>query len=81
MISVTRINGEPVTINADLIEFIESTPDTLISLTTGRKIMVCESVDEVKDRIFAYEAAIHAAGRHRRAAAAPDDAASHAGRA
>lgn len=73
MISVTRINGEAITINADLIEFIESTPDTLISLTTGRKVMVRESVEEVKDRIFDYEAAIHTNGRLRQRPTAPDE--------
>lgn len=47
MIKVTKLNGTQLVVNADLIEFIESTPDTLISLTTGRKIMVLEDMDEV----------------------------------
>ena len=47
MIKVTKLNGRELVVNADLIEFIESTPDTLISLTTGRKIMVLEDLDEV----------------------------------
>jgi len=47
MIKVTKLNGRELVVNADLIEFIESTPDTLISLTTGRKIMVLEGLDEV----------------------------------
>ncbi len=45
MIKVTKLNGRELVVNADLIEFIESTPDTLISLTTGRKIMVLEELD------------------------------------
>ena len=47
MIKVTKLNGRELVVNADLIEFIEATPDTLISLTTGRKIMVLEDLDEV----------------------------------
>ena len=47
MIKVTKLNGRELVVNANLIEFIESTPDTLISLTTGRKIMVLEGLDEV----------------------------------
>ena len=47
MIQVTRLNGTPVIINADLIKFIETTPDTLVSLTTGEKIMVKEPAEVV----------------------------------
>ena len=41
-------------VNADLIEFVESTPDTLISLTTGRKIMVLEELDDVVRKAVSY---------------------------
>lgn len=54
MIQVTRLNGLPVIVNADLIKFIEATPDTLISLTTGEKIMVKEPVELVAERVLAY---------------------------
>ena len=47
MIKLTKLNGSELVVNADLIEFVEATPDTLISLTTGRKIMVLEAMDEV----------------------------------
>ncbi len=47
MINVTKLNGSQMVLNTDLIESVESTPDTLISLTTGRKIMVKESMDDV----------------------------------
>ena len=50
MIKVTRLNDAQLVINADLIEFVEAIPDTIISLTTGKKIMVKESIDEVIDR-------------------------------
>lgn len=55
MIAVTRINGEAIVVNAHLIEFIEMTPDTLISMATGRKFMVRESVDDVIARVVAYQ--------------------------
>lgn len=47
MITATRMNGKQVTINAILIETIEAIPETLITLTTGKKIIVLESVDDV----------------------------------
>ena len=55
MIKVTRINHKTLTINSDLIEFIEETPDTLIKMTTGRKIVVEESEDEVVEKIIRYK--------------------------
>jgi flagellar protein FlbD len=54
MIRVTRINNEEIIVNAVLIEFIEATPDTVISLISGRKLMVRESVEEVRARAVAY---------------------------
>ncbi len=54
MIHVTKLNGTDMVLNADLIEFVESTPDTLISLTTGRKIMVKEGLEEIVDRVIGY---------------------------
>ncbi len=47
MINVTKLNGSQMVLNTDLIETVEITPDTLISLTTGRKIMVKETLDDV----------------------------------
>ena len=54
MIKVTKLNGRELVVNADLIEFVESTPDTLISLTTGRKIMVLEELDDVVRKAVSY---------------------------
>lgn len=51
MIHVTRLNHTPIVLNSDLIEQIETTPDTVISLTTGQKIMVLESTEEIVRRI------------------------------
>ena len=48
MIEVTRLNGTQILVNADLIELVEETPDTVITFTTGRKIIVKEyDLDEV----------------------------------
>jgi flagellar protein FlbD len=51
MIELHRLQHQTVFVNPDLIEFIESTPDTLMSLTTGKKLMVRESVEEVIQKI------------------------------
>ncbi len=47
MIRVSRLNGKEFVLNCDLIKYIESTPDTIITLTTGEKIMVRENVDDI----------------------------------
>ena len=54
MIELTRLGGETLVVNADLIETIEATPDTVVSLTTGRKLVVREAADEVIQRVVAY---------------------------
>jgi flagellar protein FlbD len=54
MIELTRLNNEKVVVNADLIEFVETTPDTIISTTSGKKVMVRESAGEVIRRVVAY---------------------------
>ncbi len=53
-------------VNADLIEAIEATPDTVISFTTGRKMQVRESVAQIIGRIISYERAIRRGGKHAR---------------
>ena len=55
MIDVTRMNGSLLTINNNLIEMVEETPDTVITLTTGKKIIVKESRQEVKNLVKLYE--------------------------
>ena len=54
MIAVTRLNQTPFTLNADLIEFIESLPDTHITLVTGKKLVVRETSQEVIDRVIEF---------------------------
>lgn len=60
MIYVTRLNHKPLVLNSDLIEQIEMTPDTVISLTTGEKIMVLESSDELVERVVNFRRSISA---------------------
>ena len=55
MIDVTRMNGSLLTVNNQLIEMVEETPDTVITLTTGKKIIVKESRQEVKNLVKLYE--------------------------
>lgn len=54
MIKVTRLDNRELVVNADHVEFVEATPETIISLTTGRKVIVRESVDEVIKRVVEY---------------------------
>lgn len=63
MIACKKINGQNIYINAELIEFIESTPDTIITTTTGKKIIVLDTVDEVIQRIIDYKKKIFEGAR------------------
>jgi flagellar protein FlbD len=54
MVNLTRLNHEAIVVNSDLIEHIETTPDTVLSMTTGQRIMVLETVDEVIERIVQF---------------------------
>ncbi|QHQ62080.1 flagellar protein FlbD [Anaerocolumna sedimenticola] len=55
MINVTKMNNMNITINSDLIETIEETPDTVITLTTGKKILVKESRQEIVNLVKLYK--------------------------
>lgn len=55
MIDVTRFNGKSFVLNAELIEVMEETPDTVITLTTGHKYVVKESVEEVYSKVITYK--------------------------
>lgn len=55
MIDVTLINGRVITVNADLIETVDEVPDTVITLTTGKKIIVKESRQKVKSLVKLYK--------------------------
>ena len=58
MISLTRINGNGFVLNSDLIEHIEMTPDSVVTLTNGQKFVVRESSDEVVRRVIGFRRAI-----------------------
>ncbi|HRY30546.1 MAG TPA: flagellar FlbD family protein [Elusimicrobiota bacterium] len=60
MIKVHRLNGTEITVNAELIETVEATPDTGICLVTGNRFVVRESVDEVTEKIVDYRKKISA---------------------
>jgi flagellar protein FlbD len=54
MIHLTRLNHTPVVLNSDLIEHVDTTPDTVISLTTGQKLIVLESAEEIIERVVRF---------------------------
>jgi flagellar protein FlbD len=58
MIRLTRLNQVPLVLNSDLIEHIEMTPDTVISLTSGQKFMVRETSDQVIERVIEFRRAV-----------------------
>jgi len=55
MIELTRLHNQKIVVNGDLIEFVEATPDTLVSTTSGKKLLVKESVDEVVEKYIQYK--------------------------
>jgi flagellar protein FlbD len=59
MVQLTRINHIPLVLNSDLIELIEITPDTVISLTNGQKLMVLETPEEIVRKVIEFRRAIH----------------------
>ena len=59
MITVTRLHGAALVVNAELIELVEATPDTHLTLTDGRQLIVQESPDEVVARVIAYRRAAY----------------------
>jgi flagellar protein FlbD len=58
MIQITRLNHIPLILNSDLIEHIEVTPDTVITLTTGQTLIVLESPEEVVEKVVAFRRSI-----------------------
>ena len=55
MVKITRLNGTILVVNADMIEFLEATPDTIVTLNTGRKVVAKESIDELIDKVVEYK--------------------------
>jgi len=54
MIKVSRLNREELLVNSDQIEMIEETPNTVLTLTSGRRLVVADSAAEIVDRIVAF---------------------------
>jgi len=59
MIRLTRLGGEPFILNAELIRYVESRPDTFITLTTGERVVVLQTMDEVLSRAIDYQRSKH----------------------
>ncbi len=55
MIELTRLNGTKFVLNAELIETVESTPDTVITLITDKKLVVLEKKDEIVNKVIQYK--------------------------
>ncbi len=62
MINVTKMSNINITVNCDLIETIEETPDTVITLTTGKKILVKESRQEIVNLVKLYKKELFSQG-------------------
>jgi flagellar protein FlbD len=60
MIKVTKLNGKPIVVNAELIRYIEETPDTLITLIGGDRLIVKEPMEEVVRRAIEYARSVRA---------------------
>ncbi len=56
MIKVKRLNGKEFVVNSDLILYVEETPDTVITLTTGQKVVVVNTIDEIIDKVIEFKA-------------------------
>lgn len=59
MIELTKLNDKKLTVNADIIEFVEETPDTVVTLTTGHKIIVKETRQEVTNLVKLYRKSLY----------------------
>lgn len=73
MILVTRLNGDSLAVNADLIQRVEATPDTVVTLVDGSKLVVTESVDTIIDRVRLFRASVVAAADDLRRGASPPE--------
>lgn len=62
MVTVTRLDGSVIILNGDLIETIEAVPETVVTLTTHKKVVVREAVSEVVARAIAYQRAVRCGG-------------------
>jgi flagellar protein FlbD len=61
MIELTRLNGNPIMLNSDLIKTAEASPDTMLTLINGEKMIVRDTCEEVTERVLDYRARLLAA--------------------
>ncbi len=73
MIRLTRLNHTPLTLNSDLIQHVEETPDTVVTLTTGEIVRVRESADQIIERVVEFRRRIHAPADELRAGVTEKD--------
>jgi flagellar protein FlbD len=59
MIALRRLNNQPIMVNPDLIETLEATPDTVVTLTNSNKLIVRDTMDEIRDKIVEFKRRIH----------------------
>lgn len=59
MIPLRRLNNQPIIVNCDLIESIESTPDTVVTLTSGNKLIVRDSLEEIRKKVVEFKREIY----------------------
>jgi flagellar protein FlbD len=60
VIVLTRLNGEPLLLNCDLIECVETVPDTVLTLTSGNKLIVRDSMEQIQAKIVDFKRKIYA---------------------
>jgi uncharacterized protein YlzI (FlbEa/FlbD family) len=60
VIQLTRLNGNPIALNSDLIKFVENAPDTVITLINGEKVIVRETSEDLINRIVAFRRSVMA---------------------
>ncbi len=60
MIALTRLNGQALLINSDLIEAVEETPDTVVTLTSGNKLIVRDSMLDIQNKVVDFKRRIYA---------------------
>ncbi|MGD1068029.1 MAG: flagellar FlbD family protein [Vulcanimicrobiaceae bacterium] len=59
MIALRRLNNQAIMVNPDLIESLEATPDTVVTLTSGNKLIVRNSMEEIREEIIEFQRRIH----------------------
>ena len=63
MIKLTKLNGSDIVVNAELIESVEATPDTVINLATGNRFLVRDGVQDVVDKVVEYRKKVYSEKR------------------